>query len=201
MVLLALVSVPFVASVAQESAHHESQDGVRVRHSSKRAGQLHAKTHDNERDSRCEHLQQGKHEGTELKCGPTPPPLPPPSTGASVVSGPGGTVTIGGQVYWDNGTTFPGQPGWTVQLTGAATATGVTFGLTAVTDGSGNYSFINLPAGSYTMCEVVQIGWTESYPTMMGSCPVSAGNPTGFGYPSFMLLDGQGAPYTYFGNK
>jgi hypothetical protein len=88
MVLLALVSVPFVASVAQESAHHESQDGLRVRHSSKRAGQLHAKTHDNERDERCEHLQQGKHEGTELKCdAPPPPPPPPPPPGSQLRAG------------------------------------------------------------------------------------------------------------------
>jgi hypothetical protein len=52
---------------------------------------------------------------------------------------------------------------------------------TATTDADGFYYFANIPAGSYKLCEVKQVGWTQSHPT--GSTPngVSCGD-NGDGY-------------------
>lgn len=51
----------------------------------------------------------------------------------------------------------PGLPGWTINLAGPVP--GVT-----VTGVGGAYSFINLPAGNYTVSEVLQAGWTQTAP-------------------------------------
>lgn len=58
----------------------------------------------------------------------------------------------------------PGLPGWTIQLSN---------GQTAITDALGNYYFNNLPAGTYTINEVNQPGWTQSYPTAPGTHTVT----------------------------
>ncbi len=59
--------------------------------------------------------------------------------------------------------------GWTIVLTGP----GGTY--TAVTDGAGNYHFWNLPNGTYTLCELGQVGWTQTQPG--GGCyPVTVSN-------------------------
>ncbi len=48
-----------------------------------------------------------------------------------------------------------GLQGWVISLTGSATALDTT-------DGSGNYSFTNLAAGTYTVREVVKSGWVQT---------------------------------------
>ena len=45
--------------------------------------------------------------------------------------------------------------GWTVQLTGP-------MNLTAVTDGNGAYSFSNLIEGTYLVCVIPPMGWTQT---------------------------------------
>ena len=115
----------------------------------------------------------------------TPPP--PTSGGACVNSGSaGGTASIDGQVYKDASPSYPGLAGWCVQVTGPVTAT-------AVTDTYGNYWFPGLPAGTYTVCETVQAGWHETFPTSGPTCP------TGFGW-TITVKDGFGASYIWFGN-
>lgn len=66
----------------------------------------------------------------------------------------------------------PGLPGWTIQLSN---------GQTAVTDALGNYYFNNLPPGTYTINEVNQPGWTQSYPAAPGTHTVTlaSGQATG----------------------
>jgi hypothetical protein len=64
---------------------------------------------------------------------------------------------------------------------------------TTLTDGSGNYIFPDLPAGTYTVCEQVQTGWIQTRPSSGTACP------TGFGY-TFTLADGQGALFVNFAN-
>ncbi|MBM4446918.1 MAG: hypothetical protein FJ023_06145, partial [Chloroflexi bacterium] len=58
----------------------------------------------------------------------------------------------------------PGLGGWTINL--LTTIDGITFPFsitTLVTDGS--YAFSNLVAGTYTITEVLQSGWTQTAPT------------------------------------
>jgi hypothetical protein len=55
-------------------------------------------------------------------------------------------------------TGWPGLSGWVIELSGTVTAT-------AVTDATGSYRFSGLPAGTYTICEVVQSGWRQTWPT------------------------------------
>ncbi len=118
-----------------------------------------------------------------------PPPLPPPppvSGGGCVGSGPaGGTASIDGQVFVD-ASPWPGLQGWCVTVSGPVSAT-------AVTDASGNYLFPGLPAGTYTVCEAVQSGWHETFPTSGPACA------TGFGW-TIDVKDGFGASYIWFGN-
>jgi hypothetical protein len=51
----------------------------------------------------------------------------------------------------------PGIEGWTIYLTGSATAT-------TTTDASGDYKFSNLPPGTYTVSEEQRVGWTQTFP-------------------------------------
>ncbi len=117
---------------------------------------------------------------------PVQAPLPPPPSGGCVNSGSaGGTASIDGQVFLD-ASPWPGLAGWCVQLNGPVSAS-------AVTDASGNYLFSGVPAGTYTVCEVLQSGWHETYPTSGPSCA------TGFGW-TITVMDGSGASFVYFGN-
>jgi hypothetical protein len=78
-------------------------------------------------------------------------------------------VTISGYKWHDKDSSQtlnnsePKLSGWTIAIghNGATT--------TAVTDGSGNYSFGNLGPGTYTLCEVLKIGWVQTYPSNTGN--------------------------------
>jgi hypothetical protein len=51
-----------------------------------------------------------------------------------------------------------GLLGWEINLAGNS------LDLTVYTDGDGNYSFENIPYGTYTLTEVMQSGWYQTYP-------------------------------------
>ncbi len=68
---------------------------------------------------------------------------------------------------WDAGESA--LENWTIQITGP----GGTF--TQQTDENGNYCFNGLPAGNYTVSEVNQPGWTQSFPTGSGTHSVTLG--------------------------
>src|SRR5215213_617192 len=53
-----------------------------------------------------------------------------------------------------------------------------TFRPTATTDANGAYSFLNLPNGSYIVCEVKQTGWNESLPNSGSSDKADCGLDT-----------------------
>jgi SdrD B-like protein/type IX secretion system substrate protein len=78
-----------------------------------------------------------------------------------------------------------GLAGWTIQLT-IATPAGT---MMTTTDVSGNYSFQNLDAGSYTVEEVAQPGWTQTLPVSPSSYSVVLGageNAVGFDFGNFL---------------
>jgi hypothetical protein len=88
-------------------------------------------------------------------------------------------------VYNDNATR-PGLPGWTVELSGTVTAS-------MQTDATGHYLFSGLASGTYTVCEVLQSAWHETFPTSGTACL------SGFGY-TFTLSTGNSASFVNFGN-
>jgi uncharacterized repeat protein (TIGR01451 family)/LPXTG-motif cell wall-anchored protein len=53
--------------------------------------------------------------------------------------------------------------GWTITLTGTTNA-GDAVSHSMATDVNGNYDFPNLAPGTYTICEVLQPGWVQTYP-------------------------------------
>lgn len=61
---------------------------------------------------------------------------------------------VNGNSTWDEGE--PGLEGWTIVLDGETST---------VTDVDGNYSFTDVPAGSHTVCEQLQGGWNQTFPT------------------------------------
>ena len=79
--------------------------------------------------------------------------------------------------------------GWSVQIIGAVNAI-------AQTDANGYYSFMNLPAGTYQVCEVTQSGWTQVFPTPDFGAPCPLG---GLGW-SFSLSGSVLASFVDFRN-
>jgi hypothetical protein len=62
----------------------------------------------------------------------------------------------------------PGLVGWTVNLMSGSTIVANT-----TTGPGGAYSFTNIAPGSYTVQEIVQSGWTQSYPAAPGTQSVT----------------------------
>jgi hypothetical protein len=93
-------------------------------------------------------------------------------------------VSIDGSV-WNDATGAP-LVGWTVTVSGPVNSS-------AVTDAFGHYVFSGIPAGTYTVCEVVQSGWNQDNPTMPAGCP------SGKGY-NFSLTAGGSGSFVDFGN-
>jgi hypothetical protein len=172
-VLLALVATPLAMGVSQLPGKSSCNNGQGT---SNRSAQGTANAH------------QGLCVAQDPPPLPPPPPPPPPplTNSACVNSAPsGGTASIDGQVYVD-ASPWPGLQGWCLQLSGPVSAT-------AVTDASGNYSFAGLPAGTYTLCEVSQTGWHETFPTSGPACTGGSGW-------TITLADGAGASFIWFGN-
>ncbi|PYO99920.1 MAG: hypothetical protein DMD60_00555 [Gemmatimonadetes bacterium] len=170
-VLVGLAATPFLAGVTQQKTNNGL--GHDAAHCAMRA-----ELHPGKAINKCDPAPVGD-----------PPPVvnpPPTSGGACVNSAPaGGTASIDGQVFVD-ASPWPGLTGWCVQASGPVTAT-------AVTDASGNYLFAGLPAGTYTVCETVQAGYHETFPTSGPSCA------TGLGW-TITVMDGGSASFIWFGN-
>ncbi len=175
LVLLGLVAMPFLASVSQVRTRWICDNGQGDEHRSI-PGQAHAHR------GLCA-LQGGP--PPEPPPPPPPPELPPPPPPPPPPSA--GTAEIRGTVFNYGVPEYPGLPNWVVELSGTVTAT-------AVTDASGRYAFTGLPSGTYTICEVVQSGWRQTFPPSGAPCP------NGVGY-SFGLQDAQGGLLVDFGNS
>ena len=74
---------------------------------------------------------------------------------------------LSNQGVWDLGE--PGLAGWTIHLFGTD-GMGNAVHLTATTDADGLYTFTGLNPGSYTVCEELQAGWTQSFPVAGADC-------------------------------
>jgi protocatechuate 3,4-dioxygenase beta subunit len=73
-----------------------------------------------------------------------------------------------------------GLAGWTINL-----SNGTTTVATDVTDASGNYSFIDLPPGTYTVTETNQAGWTQTTPNPASIVASSGVNSTNNDFGNF----------------
>ncbi|MDH6084190.1 CARDB domain-containing protein, partial [Umezakia ovalisporum] len=79
---------------------------------------------------------------------------------------------ITGQKWHDlngNGVKDPGEiglPGWTIYLDANTNGQLDDGEISIVTDENGNYSFNNLRPGTYTISEVMQEGWRQTYPVV-----------------------------------
>ncbi len=85
----------------------------------------------------------------------------------------------------------PGLSGWEIHIFNASG-----FHQHAFTDQNGQYVFNNLAAGSYTVCETIQPGWTQTFPTSGADCSAHGG---GKGY-AITLGAGQVDDNNDFGN-
>jgi hypothetical protein len=161
-VLLALVAIPFVAGVSQEPFKDPKNCGAHLA----RAGEVLA--------------HGGRHGVMDRPCGSTetpPTPTPEPVPLACQVSQPApmGTLSITGKVS-EGADPWGPLAGWCIQLTGTVTAT-------AMTDAFGNYRFAGLPDGTYTICEVLQSGWQQTFPTALTGGSQCPGNTFGWTFP------------------
>jgi hypothetical protein len=172
LILAALVATPFVVGAAQGPAQKCSD-----------------KAHPDNRGA----VQSASAPGQQKKvCEAPPPPAPPPpapvpppapSCGNGVVNQ--GTASINGGVFTDRWAAP--LAGWCVELTGPVSAS-------ALTDASGSYAFIGLPDGMYTVCQVLQSGWSQTFPTDGAVCL------SGPGY-SFSMVQGSTAWFNDFTNR
>jgi hypothetical protein len=184
-VLFALVVTPFVAGVAQGTPFSDPKNcGLHLSYSV-RAGT---------RRPDAALVHGGKHGVMDRPCPSDAPVVQPPAdttvvvpvqppADTTVVSPPApacpvteqptaGTLSIEGRVT--DQYTYAGLANWCIHLTGPVSAT-------VQTDPYGYYKFTGLPdvPDSFTVCEDVQSGWTQDFPTpSWGGVPC----PTGLGW-------------------
>lgn len=148
-VVLALVAIPFVAGVSQEPFQDPKNCGVHLTPAEKA-------------DARAARAGEvlahgGKHGVMDRPCS------------CAVAPAPTGTRTIAGKV---SDFTDPWAPlalkDWCIELTGTVTAT-------AMTGLDGTYSFTGLPDGTYTVCEVMQSGYEQIFPSLVWGSPCPGG--------------------------
>ena len=204
-VLLALVATPFLAAVSQDPKEPNCDNGLGVENRSDQ-GQLHAHkglcttqppAPDADQDGVPDELD---------KCPDTPLgttvdasgcPVEPPT---GCVNSPGtGTGAVAGQVFVDDpAQNFPYLAGWCVEVrdaSGAVIATGVTSGVALDIEGN-NYVITGIPAGTYTVCEVLppNTSWRQTFPT---SGPDCGGGVIGMTAP---VIEGGTSGFIWFGN-
>jgi hypothetical protein len=101
---------------------------------------------------------------------------------------------------WDMGE--PGLAGWAIHLFGTD-GQGSAVHLTTTTNGSGLYTFSDLIPGSYTVCEVLQPGWTQTFPTAGANCATHTDGgtitPAPIGY-AISITSGENETGNDFGN-
>ncbi|PYP21605.1 MAG: hypothetical protein DMD53_06025 [Gemmatimonadetes bacterium] len=189
--LVALVTAPFLASVAQEPPGNSPCWTVE-----------HGAARDVHSQGQGRHLAKGH---TKHECAP-----PVGGGGDGGGTGGGGATTclvgngfanivgmswwdVNGNTWQDNPVTEPGQAGWTIELSCGGTVVATTqTGLLPLPAGPGDYAFTGLSDGSYLVCEVVPSGWHLTLPMTPRPCS------GGFGYT--VDVSGLVAPQTWLAN-
>ena len=204
-VVLALVATPFLAAVSQTPEHPNCDNGLGDEHRSD-SGQVHAhKGLCAPQPPALDADGDGVPDDLDL-CPNTPPgtivdasgcPVEPPP---GCVNSPGtGTGMVLGQVFVDDpAQNFPYLAGWCVQVrdaSGAVIATTVTSGVSLDIEGN-NYVITGVPAGTYTVCEVLPANstWHETTPA---SGPDCGGGVFGL---IAVVMEGGAADLLWFGN-
>lgn len=167
-VLFALVTTPFLAGAAQSAAVKDPATCA--------TADAHRSATSSSRDRPLDPFGRPR-----TGCAPVAPT--PTGGGGEDPAGGGtgggtGTPVISGTVW--NGNSWLGMGGWVIEVTGAATAS-------TVSNADGTYGFWNLPPGTYTVCEQVKSGWTQTYPTSGSPCP------SGLGYTFTLSAGGSGS--------
>jgi SdrD B-like domain len=186
LVVLALAITPLCASVsqAQRGPHWQRRYLGVARHEDGRGRSDDKKCEDRKRgnpsDNALNHRADPRLKGNK-DCdlstgnggGDQPPPPPPPS-GDTL-----GHTQIQGSLFFDvdhDGAFGPdevGLAGWTVQVTGPMNAS-------AVTDGNGAYTISGLTAGTYTVCVMAPMGWSQTSPGTGFGLPTCSNGTVGF---------------------
>ena len=204
-VVLALVATPFLAVVSQTPEHPNSDNGLGDEHRSD-SGQVHAhKGLCAPQPPILDADQDGVPDDLDL-CPNTPPGTTVDASGCPVEPPPGcvnspgtGTGMVLGQVFVDDpAQNFPYLAGWCVQVrdaSGAVIATTVTSGVSLDIEGN-NYVITGVPAGTYTVCEVLPANstWHETTPA---SGPDCGGGVFGL---IAVVMEGGAADLLWFGN-
>jgi hypothetical protein len=87
----------------------------------------------------------------------------------------------------------PSISGWPITITGPND-----FTATTSTNSDGNYSFDNLADGTYTVCEGMEEGWHQTFPTASTTNEVACSILNGY---SVTVTDGNSNPNFDFGNQ
>ncbi|SRR6266849_2201792 len=204
-VVLALVATPFLTAVSQTPKDPNCDNGLGDEHRSD-SGQVHA------HQGLCapqppvlDSDGDGVPDSLDL-CPDTLPGTPVDATGCPVTPPTGcvnstgtGTGTVQGQVFVDDPVqNFPYLAGWCVEVrvaSGAVIATGVTNGAALDLEGN-NYIITGVPAGTYTVCELLppNTTWHETSPTSGPDCGGGVFGQTA------IVMDGGAADFLWFGN-
>ena len=209
-VVLALVATPFLAAVSQTPKDPNCDNGLGDENRSE-TGQLHAhKGLCTTQPPPPDADQDGVPDDLDL-CPNTLPGTTVDASGCPVEPPPGcvnsvgtGTGTVQGQVFVDDGLTFPYLAGWCVELrdgNGTVIATAVTSGVALDPVDGSNYVFTGVPAlpeGTYyTLCEVLPANttWHETTPP---SGPDCGGGVIGI---TALVMDGATSSFFWFGNR
>ncbi len=203
-VVLALVAAPFLAAVSQVPNDPNCDNGLGDENRSA-TGQFHAHKGlcatqppppDADQDGVPDSLDQCPDTplGTTVDASGCPVEPPPGCVNSSGT----GTGKVMGQVFVDDGLTFPYLAGWCVEVrdaSGSVIATGVTSGVSLDIEAN-NYIITGVPAGTYTVCEVLppNTTWHETTPT---SGPDCGGGVFGL---IAVVMDGGAADLLWFGN-
>jgi len=204
-VVLALVATPFLAAVSQSAKAPNCDNGQGDEHRSD-SGQVHAhKGLCAPQPPILDADQDGVPDDLDL-CPNTPPGTTVDASGCPVEPPPGcvnspgtGTGMVLGQVFVDDpAQNFPYLAGWCVQVrdaSGAVIATTVTSGVSLDIEGN-NYVITGVPAGTYTVCEVLPANstWHETTPA---SGPDCGGGVFGL---IAVVMEGGAADLLWFGN-
>ena len=204
-VVMALVATPFLAGASQSPQGPNCDNGLADEHRSDQ-GQLHAHKGlcapqpplpDADQDGVPDNLDQCPDTPLGTTVDASGCPVAPPPGCAS--AGGTGTGTVLGQVFVDDpAQDFPYLAGWCVELrdgSGVVIATAVTSGVALDVEGN-NYVFSGVPAGTYTVCEVLppNTTWHETTPTSGPNC---GGGVVGI---TATVMDGGTADFLWFGN-